>query len=88
MVAKVEEVIPQENQRIGEVMWEELSSIRSKFKANGEDCLDGYDGADGREVKGDRVDLGVVNSFLGEITRDVMSERGGDIIVVDKGAVW
>nr|GFA30647.1 hypothetical protein [Tanacetum cinerariifolium] len=42
----------------------------------------------GGEVKGGRVDLGVVNSLLGEIPRDVMREKGGDTIRVDGGAVW
>ncbi|GJZ79808.1 hypothetical protein Tco_0644645 [Tanacetum coccineum] len=39
-------------------------------------------------VKGGGVDLGVVNSLLGEIARDVMGERGGDTIGVDGGVVW
>ncbi|GJX74556.1 hypothetical protein Tco_0313151 [Tanacetum coccineum] len=56
--------------------------------ANGEDYLDGYDGAGGGEFKGGGVDLGVVNSLLGEIPGDVMGERGGDTIGVDGGAVW
>ncbi|GJU17392.1 hypothetical protein Tco_1145358 [Tanacetum coccineum] len=41
----------------------------------------------GGEVKGGRVDLGVVNSLLGEIPEDVMGERGGDTIRVDRGAI-
>ncbi|GJY31281.1 hypothetical protein Tco_0414776 [Tanacetum coccineum] len=42
----------------------------------------------GGEVKGGGFNLGVVNSLLGEIPKDVMGERGGDIIGVDGGAVW
>ncbi|GJY05126.1 hypothetical protein Tco_0371066 [Tanacetum coccineum] len=41
--------------------------------ANGEDCLDGCDGAGGGEVKGGGFNLGVVNSLLGEIPKDVMA---------------
>ncbi|GKF97717.1 hypothetical protein Tco_0293538, partial [Tanacetum coccineum] len=67
---------------------EKISSSRSKFMANGEDCLDGCDGAGGGEVKGGGVDLGVVNSLLGEILGDVMGEKGRDTIGVDGGAVW
>ncbi|GJX63778.1 hypothetical protein Tco_0296678 [Tanacetum coccineum] len=67
---------------------ERISSTKSKFMANGEDCLDGCDGAGGREVKGGGVNLRVVNSLLGEIPGDVMGERSGDTIGVDGGAVW
>ncbi|GJX32643.1 hypothetical protein Tco_0242498 [Tanacetum coccineum] len=67
---------------------EKISSTGSKFMANGEDCLDGCDGAGGGEVKGGRVDLGVVNSLLGEIPEDVMGESGGDTIRVNGGAIY
>ncbi|GKG27587.1 hypothetical protein Tco_0405914, partial [Tanacetum coccineum] len=67
---------------------EKISSTGSRFMANGEDCLYVCDGAGGGEVKGGRVDLGVVNSLLGEIFGDVVGERGRDIIRVDGGAVW
>ncbi|GJV51521.1 hypothetical protein Tco_1447262 [Tanacetum coccineum] len=67
---------------------EKISSSGSKFMANAEDCLDGCDGAGGGEVKGGGVDLGVVNSLLGEIPGDVMGEKGRDTIGVDGGAVW
>ncbi|GKD89036.1 hypothetical protein Tco_1364543 [Tanacetum coccineum] len=66
---------------------EKISTTRSKFMANGEDCLDGCDGACGGEVKGSGFDLGVVNSLLGVIPGDVMRERGRDTIGVDGGAV-
>nr|GFB27593.1 hypothetical protein [Tanacetum cinerariifolium] len=42
----------------------------------------------GGEVKGGRANLGVVNSLLGEITKDVMGERGRDTIGVDREVVW
>nr|GFA30823.1 hypothetical protein [Tanacetum cinerariifolium] len=42
----------------------------------------------GGEVKGGRANLGVVNSLLGEITKDVMGERGRDTIRVDREVVW
>ncbi|GJS54547.1 hypothetical protein Tco_0627909 [Tanacetum coccineum] len=66
---------------------EKISSTGFKFMANGEDCLDGCDGAGG-EVKGGGVELGVVNSLLGEIPRDVMGERGGDMMGLSGGPVW
>nr|GEW20260.1 reverse transcriptase domain-containing protein [Tanacetum cinerariifolium] len=67
---------------------QKISFIGSMFMANEEDCLDGWDGAGGGEVKGGGVDLGVVNSLLGEILEDVIGERCGDTIRVDGGAVW
>ncbi|GKF99508.1 hypothetical protein Tco_0301199, partial [Tanacetum coccineum] len=42
----------------------------------------------GGEVKGGGVDLGVINSLLGEILGDVMGERGGETIWVEGGAIW
>ncbi|GJT48233.1 hypothetical protein Tco_0974390 [Tanacetum coccineum] len=44
-------------------------------------------GAGGGEVKGGGVDLGVVDSFLGEIPRDVMGESSGETFGVDGGTV-
>ncbi|GKA17831.1 hypothetical protein Tco_0697668 [Tanacetum coccineum] len=38
-----------------------------RFMASGEECLDGWVGADGGEVKGGGVDFGVSRSLLGEI---------------------
>ncbi|GJX14909.1 hypothetical protein Tco_0206667 [Tanacetum coccineum] len=40
------------------------------------------------KVKGGGVDLGVVNSLLGEIPKDVMGESGGETLRVDGGTVW
>ncbi|GJX36017.1 hypothetical protein Tco_0247574 [Tanacetum coccineum] len=59
-----------------------------KLMARGEDCLNGCDGAGGREVNGREVDLGMFKSLLGEIPGDVMGERGGDTIGVDGGTIW
>ncbi|GJX88332.1 hypothetical protein Tco_0340346 [Tanacetum coccineum] len=59
---------------------EKISSTGSKFMANGEDCLDGCDGAGGGEVKGGGVDFGVLKSWSGEIPGETMGERGGDMM--------
>ncbi|GJW50869.1 hypothetical protein Tco_0092220 [Tanacetum coccineum] len=59
----------------------------SKFIANSEECLDGWVGADGGEVKGRGVDFGVSRTLLGEISREIMGESGGEIFGVDGGAV-
>ncbi|GKC42585.1 hypothetical protein Tco_1060307 [Tanacetum coccineum] len=67
---------------------EKISSIGSKFMVDGEDCLDGCDGAGGGEVKGGGVDLGVIKSFSGEIPGETMGESGGDIIRLGGGPVW
>ncbi|GKE07369.1 hypothetical protein Tco_1399387 [Tanacetum coccineum] len=56
--------------------------------ANGEDYLDGCDGASGGEVKGGRVDFGVLKSSPGEIPSETMGERGGDMMGLGKGPVW
>ncbi|GJS02915.1 hypothetical protein Tco_0319423 [Tanacetum coccineum] len=66
---------------------EKISSIGSKFMVDGEDCLDGCDGAGGGEVKGGGVDLGVIKSFSGEIPGETMGESGGDIIRLGGGPV-
>ncbi|GJZ58574.1 hypothetical protein Tco_0614068 [Tanacetum coccineum] len=42
----------------------------------------------GGKDKGGRVDLGVVNSLLGEIPKDVMGESGGETFGVDRGFIW
>ncbi|GJZ29553.1 hypothetical protein Tco_0574200 [Tanacetum coccineum] len=59
---------------------EKISSTESKFMANGEDCLDGCDGASGGEVKGGGVEFGVLKSSPGEIPSETMGERGGDMM--------
>ncbi|GKE74812.1 hypothetical protein Tco_1536853 [Tanacetum coccineum] len=70
---------------VGEV--EKISSTGSKFMANGEDCLDGCDGASGGEVKGGGVDFGVLKGSPGEILGETMGERGGDMIGLGGGPV-
>ncbi|GJY12189.1 hypothetical protein Tco_0381498 [Tanacetum coccineum] len=42
---------------------ENKSSIGSKFMTNGEECLDGWVGADGGEVKGGGVDFRALGSM-------------------------
>ncbi|GKB88512.1 hypothetical protein Tco_0960784, partial [Tanacetum coccineum] len=89
-VPKVEVVVENEEE---EVPWwedvvvggvEKISSTRSKFMANREDCLDGCDGASDGEVKGGGVDFGVLKSSLGE----TIGESGGDIMGLGGGPVW
>ncbi|GJX20908.1 hypothetical protein Tco_0223585 [Tanacetum coccineum] len=59
----------------------------SKFIANGEECLDGWVGAGGGEVKGGGVDFRVGRTLLGEIPREIMWESGGEAFEVHEGAV-
>nr|GEW60756.1 hypothetical protein [Tanacetum cinerariifolium] len=59
---------------------EKISSTGSKFMANEENYLDGCDGADGGEVKGDGVDFGVLKSSPGEIPDEIIGERDGDMM--------
>nr|GEZ65890.1 hypothetical protein [Tanacetum cinerariifolium] len=54
----------------------------------GKSLRESKNGCGGMEVKGGKVDLGVVNSLLFEISEDVIGERGRDTIGVDGGAVW
>nr|GEX10838.1 hypothetical protein [Tanacetum cinerariifolium] len=54
---------------------EKISSTGSKFMVNEENCIDGCDGANGGEVKGDGVDFGVLKSSPGEIPNEIMGER-------------
>ncbi|GKB61589.1 hypothetical protein Tco_0917775 [Tanacetum coccineum] len=57
------EVDPLKSQRMVDVGGvENISLTGSKIIANGEDCLDGSDGAGRGEVNGGGVDLGVFNS--------------------------
>ncbi|GJZ52760.1 hypothetical protein Tco_0607645 [Tanacetum coccineum] len=58
----------------------------SKLIANGEECLDGWVGASGAEVKGGGVDFRVSRTLLGEIPRVIMVESGGEAFRVDGGA--
>ncbi|GKD03078.1 hypothetical protein Tco_1178052 [Tanacetum coccineum] len=67
---------------------ENKSSVGSKFMASGEECLDGWVGAGGGEVKCCGVVLGVSRILLGEIPKDIMGESGGEAFGVDGGADW
>ncbi|GJZ31784.1 hypothetical protein Tco_0576831 [Tanacetum coccineum] len=51
------------------------------------ECLDGWVGAGGGEVKGDGVDFGVSRTLLGEIPEEIIGESGGEVFGVDGGAV-
>ncbi|GKD27758.1 hypothetical protein Tco_1233972, partial [Tanacetum coccineum] len=57
------------------------------FTASGEECLDGWVGADGGEVKGGGVDFEVSKILLGEIPGEIIRESGGEVFWVDGGAV-
>nr|GFA66441.1 hypothetical protein [Tanacetum cinerariifolium] len=84
VVALIEEVAPWQEEAL---VVEKISSTGSKLIANGEDCLKGCDGADGGEVMGGGVVLGVVKRWLSKIPGEVIGERGGDTIGLDGGAV-
>ncbi|GKE59820.1 hypothetical protein Tco_1510187 [Tanacetum coccineum] len=62
---------------------ENKSSMGSMLMAKGEECLDGWVGAGGGEVKGGGVDFGVTNSLLGEIPGENTGESGGEEFGVD-----
>ncbi|GKG33895.1 hypothetical protein Tco_0434054 [Tanacetum coccineum] len=55
-----------------------MSSTGSMFMVNGEDCLEGWVGAGGGEVKGGGVVLGVVKSSLGEKPGGAIGVVGGE----------
>ncbi|GJY26061.1 hypothetical protein Tco_0400787 [Tanacetum coccineum] len=67
---------------------EKMSSTESKCMVRGEECLEGYVGAGGREVNGGGEDLGVSKSLLGEIPCVVIGESGRETFRDDGGAVW
>ncbi|GJY09378.1 hypothetical protein Tco_0377563 [Tanacetum coccineum] len=76
--------------RVSKRAWGEVGRVENKslmgsmLISKGEECLDGWVGAGGGEVKGYGVDFGVTKSFLGEI----LGESGGEeFVVVDGGAV-
>nr|GEW75809.1 hypothetical protein [Tanacetum cinerariifolium] len=73
-----------ERGEVGEV--ENKSLMGSMLMAKGEECLDGWVGAGGGEVKGGGVDFGVI--LLGEIPRESTGESGGEEFEVEGGAVW
>ncbi|GJY94095.1 hypothetical protein Tco_0510456 [Tanacetum coccineum] len=62
------------------------SSVRSKLMASGEECLDGWVGADGGEVKGDGVVFSVSRIVFGMIPEDIKGESGGEALGLDGGA--
>nr|GEW20455.1 hypothetical protein [Tanacetum cinerariifolium] len=61
---------------VSKIAWGEVegvenkSSMRSMLIAKGEECLDGWVGVGGGEVKVGDVDLGVTKSFLGKTPED------------------
>ncbi|GJW98404.1 hypothetical protein Tco_0180212 [Tanacetum coccineum] len=65
---------------------ENKSLVGSKFMASGEECLDGWVGAGGGEVKGGGVVFGVSRISLGVIPRDIMGKSGGEAFGLDGGA--
>ncbi|GKD13988.1 hypothetical protein Tco_1198395, partial [Tanacetum coccineum] len=65
---------------------ENKSSVESKFMASGEECLDGWVGADRGEAKGGGVDFIVSRTLLGEIPDDIMGKSSGESFEVDGGA--
>ncbi|GKB31368.1 hypothetical protein Tco_0870769 [Tanacetum coccineum] len=60
--------------------------VRFLIDKVGEECLDGWVGAGGGEVKGGGVVFGVSRILLGVIPRDIMGESGGEAFGVDGGA--
>ncbi|GJS26709.1 hypothetical protein Tco_0487329 [Tanacetum coccineum] len=60
---------------------EEVREVENKSK----ECLDGWVGASGGEVKGGGVVFRVSSILLGEILRDIMGESGGESFGVDRG---
>ncbi|GKB93304.1 hypothetical protein Tco_0979441 [Tanacetum coccineum] len=86
MVAMVGEEVPySEEGEVGGV--ENKSSIGLMLMAKGEECLDGWVGPGGGEVKGGGVDFGVTKRLLGDIPGENTGESGGEEFRVDGGAV-
>nr|GEW77900.1 putative reverse transcriptase, RNA-dependent DNA polymerase [Tanacetum cinerariifolium] len=73
VMAMVGEEVPY-SKEVGGV--ENKSSNGSILMANGEECLDGWVGADEGEVKGGGVDFGVI--LLGEIPEESTGESGSE----------
>ncbi|GKF57964.1 hypothetical protein Tco_0171501 [Tanacetum coccineum] len=65
---------------------ENKSSVGSKLMASGEECLDGWIGVGGGEVKGDSVVFGVSRIEFGMNPEDNMGESGGEAFGLDGGA--
>ncbi|GJW38101.1 hypothetical protein Tco_0063946 [Tanacetum coccineum] len=70
----------------GEMLEVEVAMVEEEFMASGEECLDGWVGDGGGEVKGGGVDFGVSRTLLGEIHGDIMGESGGEAFGVNGGA--
>ncbi|GJW44714.1 hypothetical protein Tco_0073513 [Tanacetum coccineum] len=60
--------------------------LGGRSSTNGEECLDGWVGAGGGEVKGGGVDFGVSSTLLGEIPGVIMGDSGDEAFGVDRGA--
>ncbi|GKD45973.1 hypothetical protein Tco_1270618 [Tanacetum coccineum] len=69
---KLEVEVAMVEERVGGV--ENKSSVRYKFMASGEECLDGWVGAGRGEVKGGGVVFGVSRILLGVIPGDIMGK--------------
>ncbi|GJY08971.1 hypothetical protein Tco_0377156 [Tanacetum coccineum] len=63
----------------------EVAMVDEEFMASGEECLDGWVGVGGGEVKGGGVVFGVSRILLGKIPEDIMGESGGESFRVDRG---
>ncbi|GKC88179.1 hypothetical protein Tco_1148828 [Tanacetum coccineum] len=62
-------------------------SLAKRLMKSKRECLDGWVGANGGEVKGGGVDFGVSRTLLGEIPGEIIKENGGEVFGVDGGAV-
>ncbi|GJX87724.1 hypothetical protein Tco_0339738 [Tanacetum coccineum] len=65
---------------------ENKSSVGSKLMASGEECLDGWVGAGGGDVKGGGVVFGVSRIEFGMIPEVNIGESGGEAFRLDGGA--
>ncbi|GJV35814.1 hypothetical protein Tco_0698727 [Tanacetum coccineum] len=81
---KLEVEVAMVEEKVGGV--ENKSLVGSKFMDSGEECLDGWVGADRGEVKCGGVIFGVSRILLGVIPGDIMRESGGEGFGVDGGA--
>ncbi|GJW51866.1 hypothetical protein Tco_0093217 [Tanacetum coccineum] len=66
---------------------ENKSSMGSMLISKGEECMDGWVGVGGGEVKGGCVDFRVTKSLLGKILRESTRESDGEEFRVNGGAV-
>ncbi|GKA34857.1 hypothetical protein Tco_0721286 [Tanacetum coccineum] len=65
---------------------ENKSSEGFKLMASGKECLDGWVGAGGGEVKGSGIVFGVSRIEFGMIPEDNIGESGGEAFRLDGGA--